>query len=173
MGRIIISIIKCNGFDELIMQNTLRMQNSPFILCAQETWRYNLNEFHAKNKSMFHTVHSSSMDENIRTKGRPFGGLAMFIHDKIRFKPIHQDKNCIAIEVENMNSNFVLANVYFPPYDSKKTEQENFTNLARILGDLTSVLESYSEIILCGDLNYHYADKCHRTVQIEEFLNHL
>ena len=106
-------------------------------------------------------------------KGRPYGGLGVLIDINIKYNVIESNKYFIIIATENLTTNVTLANVYFPPYDSRKNEQDNFNALSEILGALTSRLESYCNIVLCGDINYHYSANSHRTKQIQECFDNL
>ena len=98
MEFINVATFNCNGFDQSILQTAINKQSIPTILCIQETWKYNLNEFNKCNKNRFHTIHVTAMDETLKSRGRPHGGIGMFIDKKICFKTLHKDKNFLIIK---------------------------------------------------------------------------
>ena len=126
MEYINISTFNCWGFNNLIIQQTINeyLEKSR-ILCLQETWKYNINEFANLNKT-FQIVHSCSMDENLKLVGRPFGGLAIILTKDISFKLVAQQKHFIIIEALINGRTIVICNTYLPPKNPMKTENKNF-----------------------------------------------
>lgn len=93
----------------------------------------------------------------------------MLIHNDIKPKALHTDKHYIAIEVEQM----AIVNMYLPGNDKNKSVGENSLILANVLGDITDLVQRYSETIIARGMNYHRDNKCRRSLQIEEFLEAL
>ena len=53
MGRLSISTFNCYGFVAPIAQSITTLHTNPFIICLQETWKYNLDAFQSLNENVF------------------------------------------------------------------------------------------------------------------------
>ena len=137
---LVISILKWHGFD--INEVSLLLDKKPGILALQETWNYAITEF-----TNYNLIHVSAVDPNTVIKGRPHGGLGMYIRDDIPFKCISKSCNHISFLAANKVN---VHNMYLPSNDTKLTVQRNHELLTSALS--IAEKETCDEIFI-GDFN--------------------
>jgi len=127
------------------------------IVFVQEHWLISscLDDLHKVSDNML-CYASSAMGDVISSgvlRGRPFGGVAIFVKNNIchRVKLIRKGERFIILQLGDL----VLVNVYLPSSGSGNLEDDFMNCLAMIANELSEL--RYKYIILGGDLNVDFA----------------
>ena len=133
----------CSYLVELLKSND--------IICVQEHWLSSIDFSKLTNLDNNFTVLCSSAMEDVLSKGplrgRPFGGVAIFIRNSIikKLKVIGIRERSIIVQINNM----LLLNVYMPCNDPDI--------FADVLGGISDILanidRSVLHTVLAGDFN--------------------
>ena len=127
------------------------------IVFTQEHWlaSFDLNRLYNICDSVI-CFASSAMDDVISKdclRGRPFGGVAIFVqkHLAAKTKLIKKESRYIIIQVGQT----VFVNVYLPSASAYCREDEFVDCLASIVNDIVDL--QYSDIVFGGDMNIDFA----------------
>ena len=128
------------------------------VVFIQEHWLapFDLSSMDDINNDMV-CYSSSAMDNVIEKgclKGRPFGGVAVFVKNSLATKT-RLTKAAARYIILQFNDT-IFINVYLPCKSSADREEELTDCLASVLHDLTSI--QFSDDIFGGDLNIDFAD---------------
>jgi exonuclease III len=128
------------------------------IVCTQEHWLSSLDFTRLNICDDFIVFASSAMDTACSRgilRGRPFGGLAVYIR-----KDLSGDFNLIAAEerfiIFHVN-NVLVCNVYLPC----KSVRDYDTVYLETVHDIITVIQSttYNDFIICGDYNFMFNNR--------------
>ena len=145
------------------------------ILLVQETWLFNLNKF---SVSGYNVIHISAMDSDRPLVGRPFGGIAIYIRDDIKFEQISPLKKPEQVDIDTYarvlainltDFDVLLTNFYLPSVDTNLSCAENNDKLIKSLSYWKSFSEGFSTKISIGDFNTNPMNKNLRQSSLELF----
>ena len=151
-NNIKVATYNLHGFnqDKILLPKILQFNN---IVCVQEHWLAS-NDIYmlAKLDETFIVYASSGMDKALCKSvlhGRPYGGVAIFVDNKIGklCKLISKNECCIMLRVGHI----LLINVYMPCNNNDLYEE--------MLGYISNYISSQSEcdsVILSGDFNLEF-----------------
>lgn len=140
------------------------------IICVQEHWLCSRDFNLLCNLNSDYTVYASyAVDSVLATaplKGRPFGGLAIFINKlwSATCKLICAEDRFIAM----MCGRLLIINVYFPCFSSVSDDFEFEDLLASIANLLCS--NTYEHCLICGDFNFQFVKSHSRWTIFSQFL---
>ena len=137
------------------------------VVCVQEHWlsEFSLDDLEHLNDD-FDVFSISSLNPNFILKGRPYGGLAIFVSNKLQkyCSLISKNARYIILRI----SNIIVINVYMP------TNNQNLFSdiLMEICESLASFYTVDMTLIVCGDFNYDFLRDSVQPVQycLENFL---
>ena len=161
-----IACLNLHGFgDKISVVQNLIIDLNIDILCIQETWRYNLNDFKMPN---YHVLHQSSMPSDTVILGRPYGGLGFIIRNSIKYErispynlPNGMDLYTFSrvMSINLIECNTLLTNIYLPAVDSRLSSSENEQKFDETLAYFHVITNGFSNQILVGDFNLSPFDK--------------
>jgi len=161
-----IASINVHGFgDKTSAIKNLIIQSKIDILCLQETWRFNLNDFKLKN---YHVLHQTSMPIDTVITGRPYGGLGFIIKNSIKYEKISpfnipNGMNLYTfsrvMSINLIECKTLLTNIYLPAVDSRLSCLENEQKFDETLAYFDVTTHGFSNQILVGDFNLSPFDK--------------
>jgi len=147
--------------------------NDHDIVMVQEHWLapYDLDRLNCISNGMV-CYSSSAMDAAISQgclRGRPFGGLAIFVKNAIAANTVLVKSATRYIIMQFEQS--LIINVYLPCAATVCRDEEFTDTLACIMNDITDI--SYSSIIFGGDMNVDFAMRNHFSSSLMNFTQDL
>ena len=146
------------------------------IFCIQEHFLLRANVFKIQNE--FNDFNSvilpATKDNNIMSKGRPSGGLAIFWKNSLNkyVKPINIP-NSTRTQAITLNNNLIIINSYFPC----DTQDENFNEfeLIKCLEEISGIITAHPnhEILIAGDLNTDFGRDSPFVSLVRDFMMNL
>ena len=100
---------------------------------------------------------SSAMDDVLGKgilRGRPFGGVAILVDNKLmnNFKLLHKSERLIAVKIKNC----LFINIYFPVNAGNSNAYDDI--LLGIIGNIENIINDYNDcnVVLGGDFNLQF-----------------
>ena len=124
------------------------------LICVQEHWlaSYDFNKLYNINNN-FNVVCSSAVDNKIGhgiLRGRPFGGLAIFIKNNTfkNVKTICKEERFLIVVVDNI----MIINIYLPCNNS----DVSIDVFSAISNHIECRSNSVKHVVVCGDFNFQF-----------------
>ena len=147
-----IASFNCSGVSN-ILPIIAKICESHDIVLLQETWlmQHNLNILNSVHKD-FDVYSISAVDCTEALVGRPYGGLSVLWRKTSNIVKIcsFDDPRVLGIEINTIDKNFYVLNVYLPYYC-----QENYDLYLYYVGKISSLIEcrEHSDVMIFGDFN--------------------
>ena len=107
-----------------------------------------------------------------RTRGRPYGGIAIILSKAISHKLCYKNSRCLSIILTD--SNILVNNVYLPFDDSRKNAETNVESMTQAISHLDAahnIAFNVNGFITLGDFNIDVNDRTTRSNCVQEFLD--
>ena len=163
-----------NNYSQIKYELVKEIFNKCSFLLLQETWHVE-SEFIRKFKNDFpnsECISASKMDLDGIKVGRPYGGLAICYHSRLKCKVEYintQSKSICALKIYAGNISLLLVNIYMPSSDKREAIDE----YSVILQEVSSIcIKSTTQyIILGGDWNADMGKNNMRTTLFKDFIS--
>ncbi|MEZ4977665.1 MAG: reverse transcriptase family protein [Chitinophagales bacterium] len=120
------------------------------ILCVQEHWLSDFNLSDLDNINSGFTVYSvSSCNSNVILRGRPHGGLAIFVSNSLSkwCTLIHKSSRFLIMRF----CDILLINVYMP-----SNNPNLYLDVLTEISDCLLNYQNFNKVLVCGDFNYDF-----------------
>lgn len=142
-SRIEIVFVNCHGKNRFMAATDNTFLNQFQVIFLSETW-----ETESKYMPVFKHKRSFVVHAKKDPKGRPYGGLQIYIEQSLEPKFISKSDYHIAIRIQEM----VIIGVYFSP-------TTDFDDVISDLSNLFNITVNKKELIMGGDINLHSNSK--------------
>ena len=139
--ELVIVTFNCYGFNEYEVVKMMT-EFKVDILSLQETWAFDIPEIDG-----FCKLHAAAMKPSESNRGRPYGGVGMYIRNSCSFRCLSKSQHHISIVIDER---LTIHNLYLPAYDTRFAAHENLENFVEALGIPSPIT---CDEIFAGDFN--------------------
>lgn len=123
------------------------------IILLQETWLYKFEDNIMTNIfKEYHCISATPMNPKKPSRGRPYGGSAILIHNRFYnsiISTIDTDFRLLQLKINTTIGDLLIINAYFPCNTS-----QNEKLVTQYLGKLENILQLHDgPVLVAGDLN--------------------